>query len=90
MLLQSYAGELHLLPAIPQSWSAGEVKGLCGRGGFAVDIVWRGGRLTQAVVRSQLGQPCVVRYGDERLRFATKAGQEYAIGYSNKLNLTAS
>ena len=90
MLLQSYAGELHLLPAIPKSWPAGEVKGLCARGGFEVDIAWSGGRLTRAGVRSKLGRPCVVRYGDERLRFETKAGHAYAIGYSNKLNLAAS
>jgi alpha-L-fucosidase 2 len=85
MLLQSYAGEIHLLPAIPASWSWGEVKGLCARGGFEVDIVWRDGRLANAVIRSKLGRPCVVRYGDERLRLETQAGHAYAIGYSGSL-----
>jgi alpha-L-fucosidase 2 len=85
MLLQSYASEIHLLPAIPASWSWGEVKGLCARGGFEVDIVWRDGRLANAVIRSKLGRPCVVRYGDERLRFETQAGHAYAIGYSGSL-----
>jgi len=85
MLLQSYAGEIHLLPAIPASWPWGEVKGLCARGGFEVDIVWRDGRLANAVIRSKLGRPCVVRCGDERLRLETQAGHAYAIGYSGNL-----
>jgi len=87
VMKRSYAS---LLPAIPKSWPAGKINGLCARGGFEVDIVWSGGQLTRAGVRSNLGRPCVVRYGDERLRFATKAGQDYAIGYSNQLNLMAS
>ena len=82
MLLQSHAGEIHLLPAIPASWPWGEVKDLCARGGFEVDIIWRDGRLANAVIRSKLGRPCVVRYGDERLRLETQTGRAYAIGYS--------
>jgi alpha-L-fucosidase 2 len=85
MLLQSHAGELHLLPAIPKSWAKGEVKGLGARGGFEVDIAWADGKLTKAVVRSALGKPCVVRYGDERLRFETKAGRSLTLKYSGKL-----
>lgn len=88
MLLQSYADELHLLPAIPKSWSSGDVKGLCARGGFTVDIVWAHGKLATAVVRSRLGRPCVVRYGDERLRFETKAGESHTFTYSGRLAKT--
>lgn len=79
MLLQSYAGELHLLPAIPKAWPAGEVNGLCARGGFEVDITWNEGKLTQAEVHSKHGKACVVRYGDERLRFETQAGKTTVI-----------
>ena len=88
MLLQSYAGELHLLPAIPKSWPTGEVKGLCARGGFEVDIAWSNGQLTQAAILSKLGKPCVVRYGDERLRFETEAGETCVLKYLSKLTKT--
>jgi len=87
MLLQSHAGELHLLPAIPKSWPSGEGKGLCARGGFEVDICWSDGILTHAVVRSARGGPCVVRYGDERLRFETQPGKACRIGFSGNLQI---
>ena len=61
MLLQSHAGEIHLLPALPTAWPAGNIKGLCARGGFEVDITWKNGRLAGAVVHSKLGAKCRIR-----------------------------
>ena len=61
MLLQSHAGEIHLLPALPKAWNTGHVKGLRARGGFEVEMAWENGQLTEASIHSSLGQDCALR-----------------------------
>jgi len=74
MLLQSHTGEIHLLPALPKAWPRGSAKGLCARGGFEVDMEWKDGNLTEAVIRSVNGTGCNVRYGNQILVVHLKRG----------------
>ena len=61
VLLQSHSGEISLLPALPGSWKTGSISGLRARGGFTVSMQWKDGRLTQAEIVSELGNPCALR-----------------------------
>ena len=80
MLLQSDHGEIELLPALPKAWPTGSVKGLRARGGFAVDIKWKDGRLVEATLHSKLGNPCQVRYGESVVEPTIKAGGAEHLG----------
>lgn len=61
MLLQSHSGFIQLLPALPDAWRQGSVKGLVGRGNFVVDLDWKDGILAGAEILSRMGNVCVLR-----------------------------
>jgi alpha-L-fucosidase 2 len=61
MLLQSHAGEVELLPALPKAWPAGSARGLRARGGVTVDLAWRDGRLESATLATKFAGPVRLR-----------------------------
>lgn len=77
MLLQSHAGVVHLLPALPAAWTEGSVKGLCARGGFEVGMEWQNQKLKAATIISKLGNKCKLRYGRKVISFKTQVGTSY-------------
>jgi len=79
MLLQSHAGEIHLLPALPSAWPAGRVRGLRARGGVTVDIAWQGGSLTEATLTAHQRSTVRVRLGAVVNRHMLRAGEPTSI-----------
>jgi len=77
MLLQSHDGTVHLLPALPDAWSAGSVEGLRARGGFEVGLSWSGGRLTRVSVKSTCGGPLTLRSATPLAAKGKRDGQYY-------------
>ena len=62
MLLQSHTQYIDILPALPAAFADGEVKGICARGGFVLDMKWRNGKLQALKVASKAGKPLLLRY----------------------------
>ncbi|WP_299580429.1 glycoside hydrolase family 95 protein [uncultured Sunxiuqinia sp.] len=86
MLLQSHAGYIDLLPALPSAWPTGKVEGLKARGGFIVAIDWQNGQLTQATITSLNGLPVKLKYGDQMIELEqTEKGQSYRLDSNMQL-----
>jgi alpha-L-fucosidase 2 len=79
MLLQSHAGEIHLLPALPAAWPDGSARGLRARGGVTVDLAWAGGALTEANVAFARAGAARVRVGDRVQELRGRAGERVAV-----------
>jgi alpha-L-fucosidase 2 len=75
MLLQSHNDIVHLLPALPDAWKNGSVKGLRARGGFTVDMVWADGKLSRAIIHADQNASLNLRYGNETRTLAIPQGK---------------
>jgi alpha-L-fucosidase 2 len=58
MLMQSHDGFIKLLPALPDEWSDGAFKGVCARGAFELDYVWKNKQVTKIEILSKAGEIC--------------------------------
>jgi alpha-L-fucosidase 2 len=75
MLLQSHAGEIRLLPALPVAWATGSVRGLKARGGVEVDIEWKQGLLQSVILRAAVDGVFEVSWGTAWRTVELKAGE---------------
>ncbi len=79
MLLQSHHGEIHLLPALPDAWPNGSIRGLRARGGYTVDMCWSDGKLTEAKIKTDCSGDVIVRYDNSVTTHQAKKGKIVAI-----------
>ncbi|MBD1366758.1 glycoside hydrolase N-terminal domain-containing protein [Mucilaginibacter sp. ZT4R22] len=75
MLLQSQAGEIQLLPALPKAWANGSVQGLRARGNFEIsNMEWKAGKITKLSIKSLSGGDCRIRVPNAMKLAATTKG----------------
>jgi alpha-L-fucosidase 2 len=79
MLLQSHTKYIDLLPALPSALAGGQIKGICARGGFRLNIKWKDGKLESADLFSLAGKDCLMRYNDKIISFKTEKGKTYKL-----------
>lgn len=79
MLLQSHAGEISLLPALPNAWVNGAVKGIKARGGIEVDMEWRQGELCKVVLKPKISGVYTIRYEEETAQISLKTGDNMVL-----------
>ena len=81
MLLQSHNGEIHLLPALPDAWTSGYIRGLKARGGYTVDQEWKDGKLVEAVIHPDFDGEVNIRYSDQLKTLNLKSGIKQKIRF---------
>ncbi|WP_373461157.1 glycoside hydrolase family 95-like protein [Paenibacillus sp. V4I5] len=86
MLLQSHAGEINLLPALPKKWHTGKVSGLRAKGNIEVDIVWENGELMEATIQAFSAGQTFLRYRE--LSVPLVLTPDYVYRIDKQLNVT--
>ena len=72
MLVQSHAGEIVLLPALPTEWPNGTVKGLRARGGFTIDLTWKEGKVIDYRITAPTPREVKVKVNGEIVQAQSK------------------
>lgn len=75
ILLQSYEGEIELLPAIQKVWASGSDSGLCARGVFEINLSWVNGELAIADLKSKTNTNVTILLGGKTVGYAMKKGE---------------
>lgn len=83
LFLQSQMDTLYVLPALPSEWREGSITGLLARGNFTVDIYYSNNQLDYALITSNMGEECRVRYDGKTISFPTVKGEQYRVTLSN-------
>jgi|WetSurMetagenome_2_1015567.scaffolds.fasta_scaffold01022_4 alpha-L-fucosidase 2 len=81
MLIQSHNGIIRLLPAIPKEWDNGEVRGLCARGGYVINMKWAKSKLESAGIYSEKGGKSTLIYDGKDQEIVLKPGEEKIISF---------
>lgn len=81
MLVQSDENEIRLLPALPDAWDSGSVKGICARGGFEIEMEWNNKKLNKVAVSSKKGGKTILIYGDTKREITLKKGEKREINW---------
>lgn len=82
MLVQSAENEITLMPALPDAWKEGSVKGLCARGGFEVSMEWKDGKVTKATILSKSGNPGKVIYAGKTVEIKIDKGESQSLKFN--------
>ncbi|MFH7015943.1 glycosyl hydrolase family 95 catalytic domain-containing protein [Flavobacterium sp. FlaQc-47] len=81
MLVQSDENEIRLLPALPDAWETGSIKGICARGGFEIEMNWENKTLKKVVVFSKIGGKTTLINGDKKQNVTLKKGESLEINW---------
>ncbi|MFH6993340.1 glycosyl hydrolase family 95 catalytic domain-containing protein [Flavobacterium sp. FlaQc-48] len=81
MLVQSDENEIRLLPALPDAWETGSVKGICARGGFEIEMNWENKILKKVTVSSKTGGKTTLISGDKKQNITLKKGEKLEVNW---------
>ena len=79
MLMQSTEDCITLLPALPEQWSSGSVKGICARGGFVVDMAWKDGKVVALTLTARNDSSTRLHFNGKTLKVKMKKGERLEV-----------